>query len=319
MKLELFCIFAVLFAVRAEEQRWAQFKLDNSITFSNATEEAVRYNIFEENLKKIEEHNKLYDEGKVSWTQSVTEFTHLSADEFSALLTYKIRKTDTVRMNLLEGFNLSVPETFDWKDQGKVTKVKNQKSCGSCWAFAIIAATESHYLIKTNQTIMLSEQNLVDCCPRKYSCFGCDGGSLIGAWLYMMETGVALESDYPYTGNQGTCQNKTKLFKIKKYVLLPKNEVSMKENVANVGPLAVSLNADLLQNYNSGILDDSTCPTNKNNHAVLVVGYGNKKSTDYWHVKNSWGSNWGESGYFKIKRGSNTCGIQQEAQYPVLY
>lgn len=85
--------------------------------------------------------------------------------------------------------------------------------------------------------------------------------------------------------------------------------------LAAVGPVSVAINGDLLQLYNSGIFDDSSC-SKILDHAALVVGYGVDNDTSYWIVKNSWGSDWGEDGYFRIMRGKDLCGISSDASYP---
>ena len=91
------------------------------------------------------------------------------------------------------------------------------------------------------------------------------------------------------------------------------DEDEIKEFLYENGPLAVALNADPLQTYSSGILNKSTsaCPVSGMNHAVNLVGYGTSSSTDYWIVRNSWGTSWGESGYFRIIRGTGCCGINR--------
>ena len=93
----------------------------------------------------------------------------------------------------------------------------------------------------------------------------------------------------------------------------PADEDEMKEFLYENGPLSIGINADPLQTYSSGILDlpSSKCPSSGINHAVLLVGYGvdSNSGLNYWIVKNSWGKSWGESGYFRIRRGNGTCGV----------
>ena len=133
-----------------------------------------------------------------------------------------------------------------------------------------------------------------------------------------------LDSDYPYKGIKSTCKSdKTKYvdMTITGYQKLGSSwstwsavdEDEIKEFLYQTGPLAIALNADPLQTYRSGILDATStkCPTSGINHAVTLVGYGTDSSSlmDYWIIKNSWGISWGESGYFRIRRGNGTCGV----------
>ena len=134
--------------------------------------------------------------------------------------------------------------------------------------------------------------------------------------------GIMYEKDYPYTGEKQACQQDSTKFadmKITGYVKLgdgsdtftPVDEEEMKEFLYQTGPLAIALDATGLQFYQSGIADYGgwLCDKDHINHAVTLVGYGVEGSTDYWIVKNSWGKDWGESGYFRMTRGKGTCGI----------
>ena len=130
------------------------------------------------------------------------------------------------------------------------------------------------------------------------------------------------DSDYAYKGTKSTCKsNASKYadFTVTGYKKLGSSystwscvdEDQIKEFLYETGPLAIALNADPLQTYSSGILDltSTKCPSSGINHAVTLVGYGATSSMDYWIVKNSWGKSWGESGYFRIRRGNGTCGV----------
>ena len=167
-----------------------------------------------------------------------------------------------------------------------------------------------------------SEQFIIDC---DTSDSGCNGGLMeyTFTWLKKIDC-LILEEDYPYYGYIRNCNiDRTKCvdMKITGYKKLgssfstwsPVDEDEIKEFLYQNGPLAIALNADLLQTYSSGILDAtaSKCPTSGINHAVLLVGYGTDSTTglDYWLIKNSWGKSWGENGYFRIRRGNGTCGV----------
>ena len=171
------------------------------------------------------------------------------------------------------------------------------------------------------QVVDLSEQILVDCDTLDS---GCNGGLMEYAFTWLKENGIETEEDYPYTGKKGKCNADPSKYidmKVTGYRKLgrststwsPVDEEEIKEFLYETNPLSVALNANLLVYYTGGVLDvpASQCPASGINHAVTLVGYGHdtESDKDYWTCKNSWGENWGESGYFRIKRGSGTCGI----------
>lgn len=102
------------------------------------------------------------------------------------------------------------------------------------------------------------------------------------------------------------------------YVSIREDEDALLEAVATVGPVSVAMDADYLSSYSSGIFYNSKCNPSGLNHGVLVVGYGSESGLDYWIVKNTWGASWGESGYFRILRGYNHCGIAEDNVYPQI-
>ncbi|GMS83579.1 hypothetical protein PENTCL1PPCAC_5754, partial [Pristionchus entomophagus] len=214
----------------------------------------------------------------------------------------------------------SFPDFVDWRDKGAVGEVRDQGvTCGACWAFTAVGALEAHNKIKNGGNLVeLSEQNLIDCNTQSNG--GCRGGWTANAYVYVQgNNGIDTEPAYPYTGSDGTCHfSSTKVGgKSAGFVQIPAgDEEAMKKAVATIGPISVSIDASsrAFASYASGIYDDSACDKTKHNHAVLIVGYGSdQEQGDYWIVKNSWGTAWGEGGYVNIARGKNQCGI---ANYP---
>jgi C1A family cysteine protease len=192
----------------------------------------------------------------------------------------------------------------DWVASGKVSNVKNQASCGSCWAFSAIAALESAYLIK-GTTVLLSEQQLVDC-SGSYGNYGCNGGWMDSAFQYIIDHGITTETAYPYVAKNQVCQTDSGSYKLSGFV-----DVAGCDNLFNAlnqQPVSVAVDASNWSPYRSGVF--SNCGTSVN-HGVLLVG----ANTDYWKIKNSWGTSWGESGYIRLARG-NTCAVCQYPSYP---
>ena len=202
---------------------------------------------------------------------------------------------------------------------GICTKIKNQGPCGSCWAFSSTGSLEGQHFRKTGKLVSLSEQNLIDCSD-SYGNMGCNGGQMDQAFKYVRDNhGIDTEASYRYKGmaficlfNQGIVGATDKGF-----VDLPKgDEDALAKAVASVGPISVAIDAShhSFMHYSHGIYEEPACNVKNVDHAVLVVGY----TPDYWIIKNSWGTKWGEEGYMKMKRGDNQCAIADFASYPLV-
>lgn len=274
--------------------------------YSSIQEYMARFNAFKKNVQNLKSNS--------NFVNGITQFADMTPNEFrktylnlniSILNTIKYEKAEPIRL-------LGTPESFNWVDEGVVGPVKNQGSCGSCFAFATVGNLEGLYAIKNNENLIFSEQELVDCDTDDH---GCNGGLMEYAFRWIKKNGgLVLSENYPYKGKKGDCADKEleKVVKVRAHKkLLSENEEDIKNFLIKTGPLAVALNANPLQFYESGILDldSSECHPRGLNHAVVLVGYGVENGVDYWIVRNSWGSGWGEDGYFRIARGKGTCGI----------
>jgi len=205
------------------------------------------------------------------------------------------------------------PSGFDWRNiggQNFVTPVRNQGGCGSCWAFATTAALESSVLRAENTPgvdLNLSEQVLVSCGTSGGSDAGsCAGGVIQYASNYIRDTGLPVESCYPYTGTDGSCGSACGTYNTATYRIVGWADVTgtsptvsaIRSALLNYGPLVTTMDVYTdFYSYSGGVYTYTT-GENEGGHAVLIVGYSD--AGQYFIVKNSWGSNWGESGYFKI-------------------
>lgn len=293
-----------------------------------------RYQIFSKNYDLIKMNN-IYNS---NYKLEMNEFTDLHINEFEnkylQLKENKSKKYEFLNIknedlnceinNDLLNENKILPTEFDWEKNNKVTCVKNQGNCGSCWAFSTIGAIESLNAIKNNKLISLSPQELVDCATDDYENKGCHGGLMENGFHYVMDKGLCSEKDYPYEGIDDTCMNCKEVVKIIDCKNVPAyNETALKyalfENPISV---AVDAGSSAFQFYSSGILN-SGCGANLN-HGVLLVGYGEEDGEKFWRIKNSWGKEWGENGYIRISRKDlNTksvgmCGITKKSSYPIM-
>ena len=285
-----------------------------------AAPEEARYRlaVFNDNLKKIEKHNAKH----LPWTLGVNKFADIGAEEFSYKFCgcAKDPKTRSGRITPIYG---DAPARVDWREKGAVTPVKDQASCGSCWAFSTTGTVESAYAIKTGKLVSLSEQQLVDCARRPdYECAGCGGGWPWSAIDYVSNHGLCTEEAYPYLGYDSDCKESECEVAVKTVdkVLLPMADEESLANAVAITPVSITLDASAMQLYRSGII---TSCTEYINHAVLAVGYDVEEESGikYWIVKNSWGEDWGEEGYCRIEKdvgGMGRCGITYSSVYPTF-
>uniref|UniRef100_A0A146LJL8 Cathepsin L n=2 Tax=Lygus hesperus TaxID=30085 RepID=A0A146LJL8_LYGHE len=320
---------------------WDAFKQEYNKTYESDEVENLRKFIFAENKKEIDDHNELYARGFTTYSKSVNQFTDLLKIEFAAQYfgynSSTSREDSKSSNSSLDSSDydydnyheftpdLEVPTSVDWRKAHVVTRVKDQGRCGSCWAFSAIGAIEGLAAITHKKLIELSVQQLVDCVyPPGRS--GCRGGRMIDAFKYIIEAGgISSEAHYPYisgeTGTSAKCKFNKKDFKVKLkgYHIIPADENSLRDAVAAIGPISVAINGYGIMDYSQGIYDNPNCDGQRLNHAMLLIGYGIEKDIPYWLVKNSWGAQWGEKGYIRMRRNrNNLCGIASAASHPEI-
>jgi C1A family cysteine protease len=201
---------------------------------------------------------------------------------------------------------------FSWRD--RMTPVKDQGDCGSCWAFATTGVLEANEILFAGQGVLdLAEQQLVNCTPNPYGSDNCDGNSASSVWKYLSKgDSDALESAVPYQGKVLSCNSGAAngSFKVADWSYVGSNPEwptpdEIKAALVAHGPVAASVNANsAFQHYSGGVFDDSD--SNQTNHLISIVGWDDSKGA--WHIRNSWTENWGEGGYMWIKYGVNGIG-----------
>jgi cathepsin L len=223
---------------------------------------------------------------------------------------------DHVRTMVTSGAVSSV----DWRQKGAVTPVKDQADCGSCWSFATTGAVEGFWKISGHTLVSLSEQNLIDC-STSLGNQGCQGGDLSYALQYIINNkGIDSEASYPYTATgPNTCEYDSthKAAVIKAFKNIPQGDETALAAALVTGPCSVAIDASNLQSYSGGIYAPEDCSSTNLDHGVLAVGFSNAGTGSYYIVKNSWGSSWGEDGFFRMaKDDNNMCGIATAAYIP---
>merc|ERR1711973_730028 len=326
MKVLLLSFFLGLALAFPEDEyarvQFAKFKMEHQKVYKTRAEHESRFQVFAENLKNIATHNNAGH----SYTLGINQFSDLTQEEFKGqyLGGYKALSNPSTSESkaFVKKAIKDLPESVDWRDMGAVTKVKNQGQCGSCWAFVTTEMIESYAAIATGNLVELSAQQVTSCTPNPLMCGGTGGcmGSIpqLG-YSYIQLFGHATEDDYSYVSGN-TMDTEDCLYDvtgtpaavgITGYDTFSNDMEGTMAHLANVGPLAVAVDASNWSFYFGGVFDE--CKYSENialNHAVQMVGYGTDSvDGDYWIVRNSWGSSWGEDGFIRLKRESTMeCG-----------
>ncbi len=293
--------------------KFQTFLKEHNKKYTTIEEYTARFNVFKTNYERMEAYT-LSSEPK-SHTVGITKFFDLTTQEFrNTYLNLKVSLLDQIKAQS-SAYQTSIeaaPAEVDWRKNGAVGPVKDQGSCGSCWAFSTVANLEGLYAIKNKSQIVLSEQQLVDC--DKDQDQGCNGGLMENALKYVQAHGLTLNANYKYTARDGKCrepQVKSAISVKGQHFAADQDEEKIKKMLAETGPLSIAINAEPLQFYDGGILnaDSSECDPQSLNHGVAIVGYGSENGQAYWIIRNSWGSGWGENGYARFALGKGVCGV----------
>ncbi|CAB0032288.1 unnamed protein product [Trichogramma brassicae] len=315
------------------QEEWRVFKAEHRKGYGSDIEEKFRMKIFMENKHKIAKHNAKYEQGLVSYKLKLNKYSDMLHHEFvNTLNGFNKTKPGMLRSyqkpvgaKFVTPAHVEMPKHVDWRKEGAVTEVKDQGHCGSCWSFSATGALEAQHYRQTGKLVSLSEQNLIDC-SGKYGNNGCNGGLMDNAFKYIRDNkGIDTEQSYQYEAMDDECRYSPRNSGAEDvgFVDIPEgDEHKLMAALATIGPVSVAIDAshETFQLYSEGVYYEPECSSTELDHGVLVVGYGtDHNGTDYWLVKNSWGTTWGDKGYIKMARNKdNHCGIASSASYPLV-
>lgn len=325
----LLAAFGLAHGTSLLREDWETFKRKYDRKFQDAEEESIRMGIFARTRAEVERINT---QQLLTFKTKINRFSDRTEAEMKQFKGFHAKESDLERSNSegrkflqrILNSQVEIPEELDWRRMaGRVTDVKDQGSCGSCWAFSSIGTLEGQMTVRNLTLLQLSEQNLIDCSRHNG---GCVGGLVVAAWNDIGDTG-GIESNwmYPYRDREEKCSfNKTNaIFNTKGGTYLTRgNEEELKRVVALFGPVSVAYDAHsfTFRDYSSGVYYGETCRNSVGalDHAMVVVGYGTDPvGGPYWICKNSWGKDFGQDGYIKVARNrGNNCGIATMAAIP---
>jgi len=301
-------LVAVVAAVSNED--WEAWKQEYGVAYNGEDEDHFRQGVFEENMARAAEVQARNPKAKFG----SNKFSDMTPEEFKkSMLNFM---PSDVNMTLPEEDvpNVEVPSSQDWTGI-YTTAVKDQGHCGSCWAFSAAEQIEADAARELGTHPTLAPQQLVDCTSDGAGSQrdGCQGGWPYQAYGVIQALGgMAAESDYSYKATNGICKSAPAVVSVADWSYVgKKSEAKMQTYVGSTGPLSVCVDANSWSSYTGGVM--TSCGTSVD-HCVQLVGYGtDAEAGDYWKVRNSWASTWGEAGFLRIKSGKNLCLI---SNYP---
>jgi len=327
--------------VREEFGNWAA---EYNRNYTSPSEFSHRFDVYLENKLKVDQHNS--DSSK-TYTMGINKFSDLTDQEYMALfkptprpinpldfmpsfikdiLGFLIPTKTTLKLETGSSPNYDyLPiKKIDWVDKGALAKIRDQQSMGSCYAFAAIAAVEAAYFIKTGQTIVLSEQQMMDCgLDSELKMGGGSGAMLEDVGTYVVKYGLHSGDQFKYKNKEDQCYRVPTVVKAKTITNGFANSFELLSEVAK-GPVVAQIewNADV-RAYKSGVFDIKYPCGIFPNHAVTIVGYDVTAPIPYLKIRNSHGETVGDKGYFlfalRDAGDSAFCGLNGGKEFrPVL-
>jgi len=273
--------------------------------FTSSTEKKLRFKLYKANKEFVEFQNS----AKLGYSSDLNKFSDMSQEELG--LYHGLNRTQLVSSaNKVFVPTVSAPVSLSWVEKGYVTSIKNQDGCGACWTFGPTVSIEGQYKKLTQKLKQFSNQEILDCVYDAHTYNACFGGTEIRGFEFLAKRKrLALWKDYPYEPVDKPCRSRNKAngFKaaiVTGYTVNDGTEAGTIQRLAQ-GPLSFAFEAVLsVHFYKKGIYRSDKCGIVAN-HAVAAVAYSNT----FIMIKNSWGADWGDQGFFKFSRNDVACGI----------
>ena len=253
-----------------------RFKRDHNKLYSTAEEDLYRFRVFKQAIIKIEAMNEASTHNNgIGASFAVNKFADLTEAEFKSMYLGYLGKPVAVTDGE-EPLPVSTGDhdVIDWVFENKVSAVKDQGACGSCWAFSATGSLESAYAIKNGNVVTFSEQQLVDCSAKEGN-HGCNGGLMDNAFTYFESNSAESESSYPYTAQDGQCSADSSqgIVKVSSYTDVTYNDEEALYTALKQQPISVAIDATQIMYYHDGVITPDFCNFQKLDHGVLLVGY----------------------------------------------
>ena len=292
------------------------YKIQHGKNYSSS-EEAEAYDVLKDKYYDIKTHH--FD--------GITLRLHADSDRNLTNINYKVQPGRRGLRRSFQSYSLEdsdrrIPQHWDWREYGGVTSPLRQGACGGCYAFAAVGHLEYWFKKKTGRLKRLSVQQALDC--SKPESGGCDEGGLMeDVFYHSYGNPIGPRLFDKWKGHDSICKQRVThpYARVLEYVTMSDEyldpiEDHLAYNLYRYGPIPVAIDSTstAFEHYGGGILQSHQCGKEVD-HAVLVVGYGSENGKDYWIIKNSWGTSWGENGYVRISRGHNTCGVNSYASF----
>jgi len=265
---------------------------------------SIKAQIYAQNVDKINKHNA---DTTQTWQMGINQFTDMNEEERMAFLGF-YQDSNWENATRISAKDLpAAPDSYDWRQHGAVNPIRNQGQCGTCWTFASTGAVESAYFVKTQKLPQLSEAQQASCDTH--------GGSNENAFAYLKTTQACSAGSFPYTCPTTGCKSCTSAVpKLSGYTVVQPGDANAVAAIAKQ-PVAIGIAASGdFMSYKSGIYNGN-CSGGRD-HAVILVGYG----SNYFILRNSWATSWGEAGYMRIARtpgdANGKCLCTSDVSYP---